>query len=149
MDTPAETYKVEVILSNDTAFANYARWELLVRPHGGWHFLVGTAVSKSITGTPNLATVSTIRVTVIGYARRTAVVAVGGVLAVLTGKKNGHPNGVLTLAFDDASAGWWTQALPIFNSYGYAATCFVVLGDLDKSGYLTTEQAHALEDVYG
>jgi peptidoglycan/xylan/chitin deacetylase (PgdA/CDA1 family) len=49
------------------------------------------------------------------------------------------------LTFDDASAGQFSEALPILRRHGFVATFFVMTVVLDKPGWLTREQVRALD----
>ncbi len=49
------------------------------------------------------------------------------------------------LTFDDATAGQFTEALPILRRHGFVATFFVMTVVLDKPGWLTRRQVRALD----
>jgi peptidoglycan/xylan/chitin deacetylase (PgdA/CDA1 family) len=48
------------------------------------------------------------------------------------------------LSFDDASAGQYTNALPVLLRHGFTATFFVMTVVLDKPGWLSRDQVRAL-----
>jgi peptidoglycan/xylan/chitin deacetylase (PgdA/CDA1 family) len=49
------------------------------------------------------------------------------------------------LSFDDASAGQYTNALPVLLRHGFTATFFVMTVVLDKPGWLSRDQVRALD----
>jgi peptidoglycan/xylan/chitin deacetylase (PgdA/CDA1 family) len=55
------------------------------------------------------------------------------------------PRKPILLTFDDASAGQYTQALPILRRHHFVATFFVMTVVLGKQGWLTRAQVRALD----
>jgi peptidoglycan/xylan/chitin deacetylase (PgdA/CDA1 family) len=55
------------------------------------------------------------------------------------------PTKPVLLTFDDASAGQYTQALPILRRHRFVATFFIMTVVLDKPGWLTRRQVRALD----
>ena len=55
------------------------------------------------------------------------------------------PSKPVLLTFDDASAGQFTDALPILRRHRFVATFFVMTVVLDKRGWLTRRQVRALD----
>jgi Polysaccharide deacetylase len=60
------------------------------------------------------------------------------------------PNGVISLAYDDAYANQFTGARPALDKYGYRGTLFPILERIDSgAGYLTSAQVKHLHDRLG
>ena len=55
------------------------------------------------------------------------------------------PRKPVLLTFDDASAGQYTQALPLLRRHHFVATFFVMTVVLDKPGWLTSGQVRRLD----
>ena len=55
------------------------------------------------------------------------------------------PHKPILLTFDDASAGQYTQALPVLRKHHFVATFFVMTVVLGKEGWLTKGQVRALD----
>jgi peptidoglycan/xylan/chitin deacetylase (PgdA/CDA1 family) len=55
------------------------------------------------------------------------------------------PHKPVLLTFDDASAGQYTQALPLLRRHHFVATFFVMTVVLDKPGWLTSRQVRRLD----
>jgi peptidoglycan/xylan/chitin deacetylase (PgdA/CDA1 family) len=55
------------------------------------------------------------------------------------------PRKPVLLTFDDASAGQYTDALPVLRRHRFVATFFVMTVVLDKPGWLTRRQVRALD----
>ncbi|MDD5083655.1 MAG: polysaccharide deacetylase family protein [Candidatus Moranbacteria bacterium] len=54
----------------------------------------------------------------------------------------------VTLTFDDYFTSFYDNAFPLFKKYGMVGTMFLVSGDLDKPGLMTSAQLHEIQD-YG
>lgn len=53
---------------------------------------------------------------------------------------SGFPQKSVVLTFDDGYNDLYTNGYPVLRQYGFAATVFMISGDVDKPGYLTSDQ---------
>lgn len=49
-----------------------------------------------------------------------------------------------TLTFDDGYVNQYTQTMPLLKKYGFTSTQFIITGDINTSGYLSTSQLKSL-----
>lgn len=86
------------------------------------------------------------------FARQMAALADAGYRTVTGEQLVAHvargaplPPKPVLLTFDDATAGQFTEALPILRRHGFRATFFVMTVVLDKPGWLTRRQVRSLD----
>lgn len=66
--------------------------------------------------------------------------------AVLAIKNHtGLPSRPVVLTFDDGYADFFTAAVPILQSHGFTATCFVITGRMGQGGFMTPSQVVAAD----
>jgi peptidoglycan/xylan/chitin deacetylase (PgdA/CDA1 family) len=61
--------------------------------------------------------------------------------------RSGLPSRSLVLTFDDGYADFFSNAVPILQSYGFTATSFVITGRMGWGGYLTPSQIVAADSM--
>lgn len=59
------------------------------------------------------------------------------------------PNGVVSVVFDDGASSIWEHARPAMDTYGYAGTNYVIVGNLGTAGVMTTAENRRLQDFSG
>ena len=52
----------------------------------------------------------------------------------------GFPSRSVVLTFDDGYGDFYTNGYPVLRQYGFAATVFMISGEVGKAGYLTADQ---------
>jgi len=60
---------------------------------------------------------------------------------------SGLPSRPLVLTFDDGYADFFSNAVPILQSYGFTATSFVITGRMGWAGYMTPSQIVAADSM--
>lgn len=153
LDNAAVVSGVRLYVGNAGLTASWNKWitgteaspGAVVRS-GEWAVIDVTLEDATVTGTPDIANVDTIRVFAQGLGATPTVFKFGGVAVVDADELNRWPNGVLAMSFDDNFASHFTKVAPYLDKYGYRATMFPILSRFDQPGFMTTDQALNLRD---
>lgn len=144
-----------VVYAGDAALTNCYYWTFLGAESsvgfqytlgGEWAYITLTLSSASVTGSPNLAAIDTIRVRSQDAAAGPVTVWWNEVATVRNSAR--HPKGAVTICWDDCDASTM-DAAAIMDPYGFPATMFAITEVIGTPGYLTLDQAKSLEAQHG
>lgn len=142
-DEPGFTkyYSIEATFSSSATAEVLRKWKA-----GEWVPIDMPLISATVTGTPNAAALTHLRV-LANDRNIPATVHIGRVDYVpLPGA---FPGGVVSLTYDDSWASAYTEARKVLAKYGYTATIFPIIERIDQAGYLSTAQLLELVREYG
>ncbi|MGW1135714.1 polysaccharide deacetylase family protein [Streptomyces griseoluteus] len=148
-----------------SSMANYFKWKLWevsgssqlassgewVTFTFGWASLNAAAGSYSMTsnGAPStMAGFTDMQVQAVATNGQAVTVDVQAV-EIIDGTSTTFPNGVVSIVFDDGAQSIWDYARPAMDGYGFRGTNYVIVGNLDTAGVMTTAENRALQDFTG
>ena len=103
----------------------------------------------AVTGSPNIAAITALQITVNGKAGETTAVRLGGISTVPK-PSTLYPNGVVSFTWDDTYLTQYTLGLPVFAARGVRPTLYTVAEAADTGGgAMTVAQLRELQDRYG
>ena len=146
VDNSAGLSNISLYISSDSSYANYYV-SVISSLITGWNDKTVSLSTFSTTGSPNLASVAKIRLTVIPLSGQT----VNATFAGLLGVSNPNTKGVVLITFDDGFPSQYTTAAQAMAAYGWAATAFVTPSQvaLGNPTSMTVPQIQTLQNLYG
>lgn len=133
-------------LAASTAFTAYYQTTLYAQggatsniQSGRWQCIRFSLDGAAVTGSPNQASIVTIRVAALDDSAGTATVHIGGVATVPRATAS-YPNGVVSFTCDDGYITQYTAMRPALDKWGYAATAYPIQSLIGSSGSFMTLQ---------
>lgn len=140
--TAVETIQIHLSMG-DTTFTNYYQFNWQVGPSGhddkkrnGWHLVSAGPSDWLVGGTP--AWTSTINAIRIRFTNRNYPAASSIYMADPVLQRSAIPS--ILLYADDAYAGFYTHALPIFDAYGLKVNIALAKNIVGNGGYMSLAQ---------
>ncbi|WP_250009020.1 polysaccharide deacetylase family protein [Actinoplanes sp. M2I2] len=63
--------------------------------------------------------------------------------------KSSHPNGLVSITFDDSWQDVFTNGRPLMEKYGFAGTTYTIADQINTGGKFTTDQLRAAQNLSG
>jgi hypothetical protein len=144
---------VGIYVASDAGFANF--WLFQIQPQdstpwlldGEWAALTFNWSDAQVTGAPNRAAITNLRIRLNAGAGGASVLHANGV-GFMT-QSTAFPNGVVSLTFDDGWATQYTAAMPRMNLYGFPGTAYPIVELVGTSQYMSLTQLKNLESFSG
>lgn len=143
------------VFLGSSAFANNYKWAVQTSPVGSnfitsgeWVTLTLSWHDATVTGTPDRAALTDVRLQVIDNAAGTVTAHYQSV-ELIPDCKAVFPNGVVSITFDDCWDSVWDYARPRMDLYGYPGSIYTIAEFVGGSGRLTLAEVLALQDRSG
>jgi uncharacterized protein YccT (UPF0319 family) len=152
---------LSLYVSSDTMVANFGILNIQsVTPdpavrwlkEGEWKWVTLNWQSATVTGTPNLAAIDSLRIRATATNGTTFQVRLQAVQVIE--RKSFASAGIVCFTYDDSYASQFTVAKAKLDQYGFAGTAYTIVsnvaaGDAGNSLYLTTAQLKAMRRYSG